>query len=742
MTNNASEIVPVQSAVRGYIDRRLGIDHGGTAVSSTNLIGKGYLSLGGDLAMKGNLNMASHYITNVTDPSNDQDAATKLYVDVQVARFDQLSELKDTSIASVLNGDFLIYDTVAAAWKNISIPAGTASLATTNAVGNGATVTLSFGTQSSAPFAVGQTIIVTGVNPSQYNGLFTVTNSTASTVQYSSTAAGTYVSAGTIIGNQVNVYYSTTSGKLVTSINSGAIVDVAVSPTAAINQTKMAFDGAYASIQQITGVTATGNGSLMTFVFSSTVTAAFTAGQRIIITGMSVVGYNNTWTVKTCNATTITIDGTVTGSGTGGTIKPLGSTASFDTANFTVSGGWVGVKSSSIQLSQIVPLASGRVLGNFSGVLANPISETAQAVFENGVFQKHGTTIGALTNGSGGLGSTTITKISAVSGEQNALVQTDSTAFIDVSGIKIGTNAFIGINGSTIELTSPGNTTSKILTLTGSAANNSIATLVGTLKAIDANSSIQLRQLYAAGTAATDTGTITGTWTVSSSSSFDFAANNCDLKTRKISTTSNTISGTITGDWGLASGAKLTTSLGTLIVKDVTVAASGNVDFATNNATLTTKSLTTGGTTTIGYITGDWQLNAGSKMQATYADLAEFYSADQEYEVGTVLVFGGDAEVTTTNVFGDSRVAGVVSENPAYTMNASLQGTRACLALQGRVPVKVLGTVKKGDLLTTAARAGYACKAINPQVGTIIGKALADKTDADVGIVEVAVGRL
>jgi hypothetical protein len=742
MTNNASEIVPVQSAVRGYIDRRLGIDHGGTAVSSTNLIGKGYLSLGGDLAMKGNLNMASHLITNVTDPSNDQDAATKLYVDVQVARFDQLNELRDTSISGVANGDFLIYDTVASAWKNITNPAGTASLATTNAVGNGSTVTLSFATQVGAPFAIGQTIIVTGVSPSQYNGIFTVSNVTSATVQYSSTAAGTYVSAGTIIGNQVNVYYSTTSGKLTTSINTGAIVDSAVSSTAAINQIKMSFDGAYASLQQITGVTATGNGSLMTFVYASTVTAAFTAGQRIIISGMSVVGYNNTWTVKTCNATTITIDGAITGSGTGGTIKPLGSTASFDTANFTVSGGWVGIKSSSIQLSQIVPLASGRILGNFSGVLANPISETAQAVFENGVFQKHGSTVGAITNGSGGLASTTITKISVASGEQDALVKTDSSAFIDVSGIKIGTNAFIGINGSTIELTSPGNTTSKILTLTGSAANNSIATLIGTLKAIDANSSIQARQLYATGTAATDTGTITGTWTISSSSSFDFASNNCDLKTRKLSTTSNTISGTITGDWGLASGAKLTTSLGTLIVKDVTVAASGNVDFATNNATLTTKSLTTGGTTTVGYITGDWQLNAGSKMQATYADLAEFYSADQEYETGTVLVFGGDAEVTTTTVFGDTRVAGVVSENPAYTMNASLQGTRACLALQGRVPVKVLGTVKKGDLLTTAARAGYACKAINPQVGTIIGKALADKTDADVGIVEVAVGRL
>jgi hypothetical protein len=75
-------------------------------------------------------------------------------------------------------------------------------------------------------------------------------------------------------------------------------------------------------------------------------------------------------------------------------------------------------------------------------------------------------------------------------------------------------------------------------------------------------------------------------------------------------------------------------------------------------------------------------------------------------------------------------------------MNKELQGLRACVALQGRVPVKVLGVVKKGDLITTAAIPGYACKAMNPQIGTIIGKAVADKLDPGRGIIEVAVGRL
>ena len=59
---------------------------------------------------------------------------------------------------------------------------------------------------------------------------------------------------------------------------------------------------------------------------------------------------------------------------------------------------------------------------------------------------------------------------------------------------------------------------------------------------------------------------------------------------------------------------------------------------------------------------------------ALYADLAENYLADAEYEVGTVLIFGGDKEVQVTSMKGDTRVAGVVPEKPGYLMNSELQG--------------------------------------------------------------------
>jgi hypothetical protein len=133
----------------------------------------------------------------------------------------------------------------------------------------------------------------------------------------------------------------------------------------------------------------------------------------------------------------------------------------------------------------------------------------------------------------------------------------------------------------------------------------------------------------------------------------------------------------------------------------------------------------------------------GTSTKSLYADLAENYLADQEYEPGTVLVFGGSEEVTTTSQKNDRKVAGVVSTNPAHLMNSALEGNHVvALALQGRVPCKVLGRVAKGDLLVTSAIPGYATVDNNPQVGTVIGKAIQNKLDDSKGWVEIVVGRV
>jgi hypothetical protein len=91
---------------------------------------------------------------------------------------------------------------------------------------------------------------------------------------------------------------------------------------------------------------------------------------------------------------------------------------------------------------------------------------------------------------------------------------------------------------------------------------------------------------------------------------------------------------------------------------------------------------------------------------AQYADLAENYVPDAEYVPGTVVIFGGDEEITVTTQAGDERVAGVISTNPAYLMNSGEPGLP--LALRGKVPVRVAGPVTKGDSLITSTTPGVA----------------------------------
>jgi len=158
---------------------------------------------------------------------------------------------------------------------------------------------------------------------------------------------------------------------------------------------------------------------------------------------------------------------------------------------------------------------------------------------------------------------------------------------------------------------------------------------------------------------------------------------------------------------------------------------------------IVTESISTGSSTTAGTITGSWTLTSGSKLQATYADLAEWYIADKPYVPGDVLVFGGANEVTITKEFCDHRVAGVVTTNPAYVMNDGIKDVpnAVCIALQGRVPCRVIGAVRKGDLLVTSTLEGYAVRGFTPSTGTVIGKALENKETTEPSIIEIAVGR-
>jgi len=122
--------------------------------------------------------------------------------------------------------------------------------------------------------------------------------------------------------------------------------------------------------------------------------------------------------------------------------------------------------------------------------------------------------------------------------------------------------------------------------------------------------------------------------------------------------------------------------------------------------------------------------------QAQYADLAEKYVADDELEPGTVVCFGGDAEVTACCIEDHHAVAGVVSTDPAYLMNSESDGVE--VALCGRVPCKVVGPVNKGDLLSSSDVKGHARSNNSAPAGRIIGKAIGSSEGGE-AVIEVLV---
>jgi predicted acyltransferase (DUF342 family) len=133
---------------------------------------------------------------------------------------------------------------------------------------------------------------------------------------------------------------------------------------------------------------------------------------------------------------------------------------------------------------------------------------------------------------------------------------------------------------------------------------------------------------------------------------------------------------------------------------------------------------------------------SGTSSSANYADLAEYYSSDDVYPPGTVLDFGGPAEVTMSKTDMSARIAGVVSTNPAYLMNSAWDGggKTVAVALTGRVPCLVTGEIRAGDMMVSAGN-GYARAESNPKMGSVIGKALTDFSGGS-GVIEVVVGRL
>lgn len=312
------------------------------------------------------------------------------------------------------------------------------------------------------------------------------------------------------------------------------------------------------------------------------------------------------------------------------------------------------------------------------------------------------------------------------------------------------TTTNVGLSANLGNLTVTGNISANNASISENITCNSIqgvtAVFSSTLTVAGANittanvGSLNTRVIDTGG--ATTTGTMRGTWTLTGNSSgnvlgvaagnISFASSsygircdnymyaNGDPFTPTGTYTNGNVQAYLTGSWANGDPYVGTTFTGNI--------APGKV---------TTSAIAGGGT-----ISGIWTLSSGARMQATYADLAERYHADKPYEVGTVVELGGEFEITAVQQDASEEVFGVISNTAAYLMNegAGPDETHPAVALTGRVTVKVVGKVSKGQRLISAGN-GFARGASKEELTPFnsIGRSLSNKTDDGEGIVEAVV---
>jgi hypothetical protein len=331
------------------------------------------------------------------------------------------------------------------------------------------------------------------------------------------------------------------------------------------------------------------------------------------------------------------------------------------------------------------------------------------------------------------------------------------------------------INNSLLKVCPTDNQTNANAWVTLATSSGTSTTTFGT---VSVTGNLQANNITAVNTIVGDTITVRLA-TVSANATIANAAittgNIGTLNTQVITTGANTSAGTITGTWtanGGSAGNTLIVTNGNLVavtgiktdyyyyangspfnpaglynngnVFDYLTGGNSIVQFTGNIApgAVTTSVITAGANTTAGNITGNWTLTAGSRFNATYADLAERFEADAYYDAGTVVEMGGDKEITAVQYELSDDVFGVVSDTAAYLMNAGAgnDSTHPPIAVGGRVKVKVNGIVKKGQRLVSAGNGiARAAKLGEATAFNIIGRALENKTTTGTGVVEAFV---
>ena len=459
---------------------------------------------------------------------------------------------------------------------------------------------------------------------------------------------------------------------------------------------------------------ATGSGSTKTIQIGENGTAGSTTlidiGPVSATTAAGLVTFNTATRVAIANtgASALSAAGNVTGANinTGGAVSATGTVTGGNVNTGGLISATGNVTGGNVISVAAVSAASVSASGNVTG--GNII--TSSTISAGGVISATGNVTGGNLNTAGLVSSTgNITSAANVSGS-NVL----ATTMVQGSVISATANVFATANvsgayflGTGISLS--GNVISGISTTANITGGNVISVAAISAASVSASGNItggnvlggaNVNATTHTGTTVSVTGTITG---------------------------GNVNTGGLISATGAITGAGITGTSLTVSTGTVTL---GNIVNANAN-----------GVGNIGSAAGYFNRIFATATTALYADLAEWYEADADYEPGTVLVFGGAKEVTVATGINDVRVAGVVSTNPAHIMNSGLKAPHvAALALTGRVPTMVVGPVAKGDMMVTAG-GGRAQACAEPRMGSVIGKALQDHAGGQ-GVIEIVVGRM
>ena len=615
-------------------------------------------------------------------------------------------------------------------------------------------------------YVAGNSIYLGNVTLGTTSGVLTVNSSNVVTAD----AGGNTSTTGNITGGNILTNGLISAASTITGTSHlGAVVSV----TGNITGNYFIGNGS-----QLTGITAAG-GSSITNGTSNVVVAA---------SGNVTVGVAGTVAVATFATTGIYAPGLISATGSitsaanvsaathvGTAVSVTGSVTAASVVGGVITGTSVSVTgavtgaslvgtittASQTNITSVGTLSSLSVTGNATVGNISATNHTGTTVSVTGT-QTAASTVGGVITGSSVSVTGNVTALNhfgtntSVTGTQTAAstvggVITGSS--VSVTGTVTGlsfTGAGTGLTGTAASLSIGGSAASATTAGTVTTAAQSNITSVGTLTSLSVTNST-VGSWITQTTGGSLGGTAGNQVLLSRWNTTDANQNYLELTETRTSTgTSWTTSGTrfqekIDATWmgfiqfngtntngGITFGTGTTTVGPTSIPDRIYIDSAGNFYPAAANAQ------------TLGSSTNWWSTVYGKAVQAQYADLAEMYSSDIQYTPGTVVVFGGTNEITIATENHDTRVAGIVSTNPAYLMNSAIDASMPLeVALVGRVPCSVVGTVRKGDRLVASGTPGVA-QALNVnlyQPGCIIGKALEEYNSTDPGVIEVAVGR-